>query len=185
MKLTLLLISLILLPLTPALGFDIGPVVGARAPTFMLRDSEGNEQSIATLAGKRGVVLVFFRSAKWCPFCKAQLISLKEATGAIAERGYRLIGISYDSVSVLADFTKERSLNFTLLSDEGSKTIDDFGLRDPQYKEGSVAFGVPQPSIFIISSGGIIQAKLAEEGYKVRPSLEAILAAIDATRSGN
>lgn len=184
MKLVLLLISLVLLPLTPALAFDVGPAIGARVPNFELRDSEGDRQSIATLTAKKGVVLVFFRSAKWCPFCKAQLISLKDAVAPLMERGYRLIGISYDPVPILADFIKERSLNFTLLSDEGSKTIDAFGIRDPQYKEGSVAFGVPQPSIFIVSTDGIIQAKLAEEGYKVRPSLDAMFAAIDAVGKG-
>ena len=32
----------------------------------------------------------------------------------------------------------------------------------------------------MISPKGVIQAKLAEEGYKVRPSVAAVLAAVDA-----
>lgn len=50
---------------------------------------------------------------------------------------------------------------------------DDFHprrLRDPQYKAGSMAYGVPQPAIFVISPQGVIRAKLAEEGAQDAPA---------------
>ncbi len=43
-----------------------------------------------------------------------------------------------------------------------------------------MAHGVAQPSIFVIAPSGVIRAKLAEQGYKVRPDNAAILAAVDA-----
>jgi peroxiredoxin len=162
-----------------AATLDIGPPIGSQMPAFDLPNAQGVKQNVASLSGEKGVVLVLFRSAKWCPFCKAQLISLKDASTPLRERGYKLAGISYDPVAVLNGFVQEREINFELLSDDGSKTIDALGLRDPQYKEGHFAYGVPQPGIFIVSPKGVIRAKLAEEGYKTRPSLEAILAAID------
>jgi hypothetical protein len=42
-------------------------------------------------------------------------------------------------------------------------------------KTGSFAYGVPRSSIFIISPKGVIRAKLAEEGFKIRPSVQAVL----------
>jgi hypothetical protein len=43
----------------------IGLSVGQRAPDFSLSDQFGHPQSLATLQGKHGTVLLFFRSADW------------------------------------------------------------------------------------------------------------------------
>lgn len=80
---------------------------------------------------------------------------------------------------MLARFAVQREIPYPLLSDPGSRRIDAFGLRDPQHKRGSLAYGLPQPAIFIVSRDGVIPAKLTEEGYKTRPRLEAMLASID------
>ncbi len=163
-----------------AANFDIGPAVAARAPALHVTDTAGKPQSVQALAGKKGVVLMFFRSAKWCPFCQAQLIAMKAAPDALAARGYTLAAVSYDDPQVLADFTAKRDINYTLLSDRGSATIDAWALRDPQYKPDSIAYGVPMPGIFVLGPDGTVRAKLAEAGYRTRPPLEAVLAAIDA-----
>ncbi len=97
----------------------------------------------------------------------------------LAERGYNLVALSYDPPEVLTGFTAKQQIPYSFLSDQGSKTIDAFRLRDPQYKPDSFAFGVPMPAIFVISPRGVVQAKLAEEGYKTRPPVSAVLAAVD------
>jgi peroxiredoxin len=180
MKLVLAALASSLLLMAAAPDYDVGPAVGAHVPAFFARDAAGTPRKLASIMGPKGVVLVFFRSAKWCPFCQAQLISLRDVTAPLAQRGYKLAAISYDPPEVLTAFTQKREINYTLLSDEGSKTIDAFKLRDPQYLPGSFAYGVPQPSIFVIAPNGVIRAKLAEQGFKVRPTNEAVLAAIDA-----
>jgi hypothetical protein len=43
----------------------LGPQVGAKAIDFTLTDQFGRSQSLATIAGPRGTMLVFFRSADW------------------------------------------------------------------------------------------------------------------------
>lgn len=179
MKLIPLLAGLFIALPAAAFTFDIGPPVGARIPTLVASDIRGAPRTLSNVSGKKGVVLVFFRSAKWCPFCQAQLMSLKDVAEPLAKRGYALAAISYDPPAVLDDFAKKRVIGYTLLSDQGSHMIDALGLRDPQYPVGSFAYGVPQPSIFVISRGGVIKAKLAEQGYKVRPTNTAILAAVD------
>ena len=40
-----------------------GVAVGKSAPTFQARDQFGKEQTISSLMGRNGLVLVFFRSA--------------------------------------------------------------------------------------------------------------------------
>lgn len=43
----------------------LGPQVGTRVPDFTLPDQFGRHQSLSTLRGPKGLVLVFNRSADW------------------------------------------------------------------------------------------------------------------------
>ncbi len=43
----------------------IGPQIGAVAPTFSGPDQDGVTRSLAASAGRKGTMLVFFRSADW------------------------------------------------------------------------------------------------------------------------
>ena len=44
---------------------SIGLAVGQRAPAFSVRDQFGRVQTLETLKGRNGTVLLFFRSADW------------------------------------------------------------------------------------------------------------------------
>ncbi len=44
---------------------SIGLEVGQKAPAFSARDQFGEEQTLVTLKGPKGTVLLFFRSADW------------------------------------------------------------------------------------------------------------------------
>jgi peroxiredoxin len=162
---------------------EFGPVVGAKAPAFgALADQEGVIRNLADLAGPRGTVLMFYRSAGWCPFCQAQLIAMQTGVGMIERRGYRLVGISYEGPDVNKTFTQRRGITFPLLSDPGARVIAAWGLRDPQYPEGHRAFGVPRPVIYVIDRQNTIRARLAEEAYQNRPPVAEVLKAIGGIR---
>ncbi|MSO97896.1 MAG: peroxiredoxin family protein [Rhodospirillaceae bacterium] len=176
---TLALAALFSLAATAA-SIDIGPAVDAKIPAgFTALDKTGAAKTYADITGKYGTVLYFVRSAKWCPFCQAQLIDINTINDKLAERGYAMAALSYDAPEVLAGFAAQRGIGYTLLSDQKSAMIDAFGIRDPQYPLGHMAHGVPKPAIFVIDAKGTVQAKLAEEGYKVRPTSEAVLAAVN------
>jgi hypothetical protein len=44
---------------------DPGVKVGETIPGFQLPDQNGKQQSLASLAGPKGLMLVFYRSADW------------------------------------------------------------------------------------------------------------------------
>ena len=44
---------------------SIGLALGQKAPAFSARDQFGQEQTLESLKGSRGTVLLFFRSADW------------------------------------------------------------------------------------------------------------------------
>src|SRR5512146_1949272 len=151
------------LPL-PAVADELGPPIGGKVPTIGTpSDQSGMPRSLDSLMGDKGLVLFFFRSADWCPYCQAQLMDLNTAVDQIKSRGYNLAGISYDSPEIFRTFIEKRGIKYTLLSDPKSEVIERYRLRDPQYKEGSRAYGVPRPIIFILDKSGTIQSKLYEE----------------------
>ena len=165
---------------TAGAGEDFGPAIGTKAPDIgMPLDQAGKPRSLDSLMGEKGVVLFFFRSAGWCPYCQAQLIDLNSGAGEIETRGYRLAGLSYDQPEVLAGFAAKRGIAYAMLSDPTSAVIDRYGLRDPQYAEGSKAHGVPQPIIFIVDRDGVIRAKLFEETFQKRPPVGLVIETLD------
>lgn len=163
-------------------SIDIGPKIGAAIPaSFSVHDQSDAAKTFSEITGDKGVVIAFVRSAAWCPFCQAQLRDLQTVAEPLAKRGFSLVSISYDAPEVLAKFAAKHGISYQMLSDKGSVMIDAFDIRDPQYKEGSFAFGVPRPVIFIVDKTGVVRAKLAEEGYKTRPPVDAIVSAVDGT----
>jgi peroxiredoxin len=165
----------------PAAAEDLGPPVGLIAPDIGKRlDQAGTPRTLADVMGSKGLVLMFFRSADWCPFCQAQLIDINSGAAEIEKRGYRIAALSYDSPEILKTFADKRNISFTFLSDPKSEVIDLYKLRDPQYPAGSRAYGVPRPIIFILDKGGVIRTKLYEESFKVRPPVSAVIGALDA-----
>jgi hypothetical protein len=44
---------------------DYGPAVGSKLPGFELKDQDGKTQTLASLFGPKGAVILFFRSADW------------------------------------------------------------------------------------------------------------------------
>ena len=65
----------------------IGLQPGVKAPEIALADQTGKTQSLNSLTGPNGLLLLFFRSADWCPFCKGQLVDLEHAQKLFAAKG--------------------------------------------------------------------------------------------------
>ena len=87
--------------------------------------------------------------------------------------------MSYDPVPVLAAFAEKRGVTFSLLSDEGSKTIRALGLLNEQIAEQQAHFGanveerhhgLPHPGTFVLNEEGVIVEKLFEQHHRYRPS---------------
>jgi len=156
---------------------------GAKIPSaFKAVDATSHVRNWSSIAGKKGTVLVLFRSAKWCPYCQAQLKSLKDVQASLAQRGYGLAALSYDPPEVLAGFAAKTGIGYTLLSDEKSAMIDAFGLRDPAYAPSSYAYGVPKASILLVDAKGVLRWKSVATDYKIRADNATILRAVDALR---
>lgn len=153
----------------------IGLADGVQAPSVALVDTGGQTQSFETLAGAKGTVVAFVRSADWCSFCKKQLIDLEAAAAPLADAGWTLVAVSYDPVGTLAGYKAEKGLSYELLSDEGSVAIKAFNLLNTDMKPGSRYDGIPHPAIVFIAADGKVASTLREDGYKARPAVDLVI----------
>lgn len=91
------------------------------------------------------------------------------------------MAISYDSIETLKKWADKNGTTFPLLSDEGSKTIDAYGIRNKEMD--GVKFGkndltgIPNPGTYIVDSKGVIRDKIFLERYQVRHTPEQLIAA--------
>lgn len=75
----------------------------------------------------------------------------------------------------------EGPVEFRLLSDPDSTTIDRYALRDPVYA-GTDNYGLPRPSVFVLDREGTIRWSRIENDYTQRPETSEIQAALDAVK---
>lgn len=155
----------------------LGPQVGARVPDFTLSDQSGQRRSLQSLIGPKGLMLVFSRSADWCPYCKTQLAELQARSGELRKQGINVAAVTYDPVPVLADFAKRRGITFPLLSDPGSVTIKKYGILNTTVPEtNQQAYGIPFPGTFMLGPGAVVTSRYFEQAYQERNTVGSILA---------
>ncbi|MEM1088170.1 MAG: peroxiredoxin family protein [Pseudomonadota bacterium] len=155
---------------------SIGPDIGSTAPPITATLTDGSAVDLSGLTGTEGAVLVFSRSLDWCPFCKTQANDLEAIADDLAAAGYPLSLITYDSTDILSAYAEAEGLSYRLLSDSDSAVIDGFNLRNADVPADSRFAGIPHPAVVFVSTDGIVEAVLREDGYRTRPSNESILA---------
>lgn len=153
----------------------LGPQVGQMVPGFQLTDQHGKTWTRDSLMGPNGLMLVFSRSADWCPYCKTQMLELQSRVQEITSRGLGLAVITYDSPAILADFTARRGITYPLLSDAGSATITTYGILNTTVDPNTTNYGIPFPGTFIVNRRGVVSAKFFEEAYQERTTASSIM----------
>jgi len=145
---------------------EVGLRAGQKAPDFSATDQFGKTQTLETLRGRKGTVLLFYRSADWCPYCKGQLIQLQAAKERFEKQGIKLAGISYDSVEILKFFSDRRKIEFPLLSDPDSRIIRMYQVLNSEAVGPNA--GMARPGYFYIDTDGNIREKFFEAKYRER-----------------
>lgn len=140
-----------------------GLMAGDPIPPIAAKDQTGTSQTFDTLKGKHGLLLLFSRSADWCPFCKQQLLELQQAKQAFEAKGIHVASITYDSQAILKNFSDRKGITYPMLSDPRSKIIRAFGILNPDGK--GFAAGIPYPGLYYITPNGVIRKRFFEAQY--------------------
>jgi len=100
--------------------------VGEPAPGFELADQYGETHSLEDFRGKW--LVVFFYPKADTPGCTTEACNFRDNIYAIRGAGAEVVGISVDSVEDQMKFSEKYKLPFTILSDTGGETCDDYGV---------------------------------------------------------
>lgn len=123
--------------------------MGDKIPEFSLKDQDGNAFSIASLIGKK-VLVVYFYPKDYTLGCTKEACSFRDSYEEFKTLGAEVIGISDDSVSRHLKFSKSYKLPFILLSDSGNKVRKRFGVP-------SNLFGlIPGRVTYVVDKNGIV-----------------------------
>jgi peroxiredoxin Q/BCP len=101
--------------------------IGSSIPAFILPDQNGNLFDINSVLGKKNLVIYFYPKDD-SPGCTAQACSFRDQFEVFKEADAVIIGISGKSVESHKEFAEKHRLTFTLLSDEGNKIREQFGV---------------------------------------------------------
>ena len=146
-----ILIAFALFPSKASAQSAVGPSVGTQVEDFTLADQFGKPQKLSDLLSDGPIALVAYRSAGWCAHSKEQLVQLQSELESIEASGIRVVGLSFDRVSLLQDFTSLRGIQFPLLSDPQSNVIEQLGIVNTTRKKGTLRYRVAYPITILIN----------------------------------
>ncbi len=99
--------------------------VGSEAPSFKLKNQNGEEFDLASRKGKGWTVLFFYPKAG-TPGCTTEVCAFRDAIKEITSKNALVYGISVDTVSAQKKFHDEHKLVFDLLADEKAEVAIKF-----------------------------------------------------------
>ena len=173
---------------------DRASSVGQQAPSFELKDHNGQAVSAEELLQRGHLVVCFFRG-RWCPFCVGQLEAMNLIVPQIQEAGATLVAVSPQTVQQSFFMADQHQLRFPLLSDSRNQVARKFGLvyRVPDYQQavyqrafinlpfanGDESWELPLPATYIIGRDGTIRYAAIHPDYTERPEPMDILDQLD------
>lgn len=171
---------------------------GMMAPSFTVRDVQGDDFHFDPASMEKPLVLSFYRGG-WCPFCNLHLSEMRHAEKELQDLGFDVWFLSIDQPEVLRPSLDEPDISYTLLSDSGLQATRAFGIAfrvddethqrylthdiDLEAASGESHHVLPVPSTFIIGKDGRINFAYSNPKYTVRLHPEVLLAAARAYTS--
>ncbi|BAY44069.1 alkyl hydroperoxide reductase/ thiol specific antioxidant/ Mal allergen [Scytonema sp. HK-05] len=95
--------------------------VGSDAPTFTVKDTNGNTVSLSDFKGK--TVVLYFYPKDDTPGCTKQACSFRDAVDQYKSKDIVILGVSADDEASHQAFTQKYNLNFPLLADTDKSLI--------------------------------------------------------------
>jgi len=180
----------------PASALKVGGVL----EPFALDDATGAQVTLDELVEAGPAVIVFYRGG-WCPYCNVALRTYqRELLPELAAFGARLVAISPQSPDQSLSTAEKAGLEFTVLSDPGSREARRIGISFEQADdvlaaqrklglditqvnaEGSVT--LPRPTVLIVGPDRTVRFIDIQPDYTARTEVADILAALAGSGTG-
>lgn len=126
---------------------------GDKAPAIKGEDQKGNEVSLTDMKGEK--VILYFYPKDNTPGCTAEACNLRDNYEALVGKGFKIIGLSPDSLKSHQKFSEKYELPFPLIPDPEKEIIKAYGIWGPKKFMGKVYEGVHRTTFIIDESGNI------------------------------
>ena len=148
---------------------------GDKAPSFTLKDQDGNEVKLADFKGKK-VVLFFYPRAD-TPGCTAQACGFRDRLPVIEAGNATVLGLSPDLPEALAKWRAKEKLPYNLLSDPNHEVADAFGAWGEKSSYGRTYDGILRGHAIIGVDGRVEDLRV-----RIKPN-ESVEAAVEFLQS--
>ena len=128
---------------------------GIPAPEFTLQDETGVARRLSDFRGR--IVVVYFYPKDDTPGCTTEACNFRDDYSAYVQADVIILGISPDSIKSHKKFKDKQTLPYPLLSDEGHKVADAYGVWGLKKYMGREYEGISRTTFIIDERGKILR----------------------------
>ncbi len=126
---------------------------GMSAPEFEMLDETNTLRKLTDYRGKN--VVLYFYPKDDTPGCTKEACNFRDDYSSYEKAGVVILGVSPDDVASHVKFKNKFQLQFSLLSDDGHKICDAYGVWGPKKFMGKEYEGVLRTTFLIDVDGNI------------------------------
>ena len=126
---------------------------GDQTPDFSLPADDGTTVTLDSLRGKK--VVLFFYPKDNTPGCTKEACGFRDAFPAFGKIDAVVLGVSPDSLDSHRKFKQKFQLPYRLLSDEGHRLADAFGVWKQKSMYGLKFMGIERTTVIIDRNGRV------------------------------
>jgi peroxiredoxin len=173
------------------------PSPGEPMPQFILPDENGHLVSLDRLR-EQGPVAVTFHRGHWCPWCRISINALVRVRYEIAETGGQVVAIMPDRQRFAAEFKRDASSPFPVLTDidngyalslglafwvgpDLERLLASYGRLLPNYQAND-SWMLPIPATFVVGRDGSVRARFIDPDFRQRMAVDALIEALKAAQ---
>jgi len=143
--------------------------IDEKAPEFCLANQDDVEICLRDLIGKW--IVLYFYPRDNTPGCTTEACNFTEALPDFSQLDAVILGVSADSTKKHRNFIEKKNLGITLLSDESTEMMQEYGVWQLKKNYGKEYMGIVRTTL-IINPEGIVKA--VWEKVRVKGHVEAV-----------
>jgi len=129
--------------------------IGDKMPAFSVVDHDGRTVTNESLLGQKTILYVYPKDST--PGCTAEACNLRDNYERMLQRGYRVIGLSKDSVASHQRFREKYALPFPLLSDPTTELLQALGAWGEKKMCGKTCVGTLRTTFVFDENGNLTE----------------------------
>jgi peroxiredoxin Q/BCP len=147
--------------------------IGKKAPEFCLPNQDDVEICLRDLRGK--LIVLYFYPKDNTPGCSTEACEFTEAEPEFSDLDAIILGVSADSTKKHRNFIEKKDLGITLLSDESTQMMQEYGVWQLKKNYGREYMGIVRTTLIIDPDGNVAEiwekVRVKEHVAKVKARL--------------